>query len=78
MHADHPDATAKGNCRNIAASLNTFSSGPRNCIGQNLAMAEARTMLAVLLSGLQFELPQGISRDAFIRTEEVNWVTPVA
>ena len=74
-HADHPDATPKGNRRNLAATLNTFSTGPRNCIGQNLAMAEARTMLAVLLAKLQFQLPEGVQREAFLETEEVNWVT---
>ena len=74
-YADHPDATPRGNRRNLAATLNTFSSGPRNCIGQNLAMTEARTMLAVLLARLQFQLPEGVSREAFLETEEVNWVT---
>ena len=74
-NAEHPDATPKGNRRNLASSFNTFSTGPRNCVGQSLALTEARTMLAVLLARFRFELPEGVSRERFIETEEVTWVT---
>lgn len=73
--AAYPDATPAGNRRNINGSWNPFSTGPRNCIGQALALAEARTVLAVLLSNFTFELPEGVQREKFIEEEEVWWVT---
>ena len=75
LPAAYPDATARGNHNNISASWNPFSSGPRNCIGQALAMAELRTALAVLLGSFFFELPEGVQRGKFIEEEEVWWVT---
>ena len=74
-YADYPDATPAGNHRNLAASWNPFSTGPRNCIGQALALAELRTVLAVLMSNFIFELPEGVQREKFIEEEEVWWVT---
>ncbi len=74
-HAAHPDATAKGNRRNINGSWNPFSTGPRNCIGQTLALAELRTVLAVMIGNFFFELPEGVQREAFIKEEEVWWVS---
>ncbi len=71
----HPDATTKGNRRNIKASWNPFSTGPRNCIGQTLALAELRTVLAVMIGNFFFELPEGVQREKFIDEEEVWWVT---
>ncbi len=71
----HPDATTKGNRRNINASWNPFSTGPRNCIGQTLALAELRTVLAVMIGNFFFELPEGVQREKFIDEEEVWWVT---
>ena len=73
--AAHPDATARGNRSNINGSLNPFSSGPRNCIGQTLAMAELRTILAVLIGNFCFELPDGVQRESFIQANEVWRVT---
>ena len=73
--AAYPDATARGNRNNINASWNPFSCGPRNCIGQTLAMAELRTVLAVLIGNFFFELPDGIQRAKFIEQNEVWWVT---
>ena len=73
--AGYPDATSKGNRHNIAGSWNPFSNGPRNCIGQTLATAELRTVLAVLLGNFFFELPDGVQREKFIEEEEVWWVT---
>ncbi|KAL3146214.1 hypothetical protein ABBQ32_002915 [Trebouxia sp. C0010 RCD-2024] len=71
----YPDATPAGNQRNLSASWNPFSTGPRNCIGQALALAELRTVLAVLLANFFFELPEGIQREKFIEEEEVWWIT---
>ena len=44
-------------------------------LGQALALAEARTVLAVLLGNFSFELPEGVQREKFIEEEEVWWVT---
>ena len=73
--ADYPDATPAGNRHNLAASWNPFSTGPRNCIGQALALAELRTVLAVLVANFFFELPEGVERDKFLEEKEVAWVT---
>lgn len=73
--AEHPEATPVGNRNNIAASWNPFSLGPRNCVGQPLALMKIRTALAVLLSRFQFALPEGVQRERFIEEEEVWWIT---
>ncbi|KAA6425449.1 MAG: cytochrome P450 [Trebouxia sp. A1-2] len=73
--SSYPDATPTGNRRSINGSWNPFSSGPRNCIGQALAMAELRTVLAVFLGNFSFQLPEGVQREKFIEEEEVAWVT---
>ncbi|KAL3140969.1 hypothetical protein ABBQ32_005491 [Trebouxia sp. C0010 RCD-2024] len=73
--SDYPDATPMGNRRNIAASWNAFSMGPRNCSGQPLALMKIKTTLAVLLSRFSFALPEGVQREKFIAEEEVWWIT---
>ncbi|KIN02897.1 hypothetical protein OIDMADRAFT_160486 [Oidiodendron maius Zn] len=40
-------------------ALNPFSTGPRNCIGKNLAWAEMRLILAKVLFNFDLELAQG-------------------
>ncbi len=75
VFAENPDATPTGNRRNLATSWNPFSCGPRNCIGQALALAEARTTLAVLLANFRFEMPEGLNRDEFLKNEQVWLVT---
>lgn len=74
-HAGYPEATPAGNFRNPTASWNPFSCGPRNCIGQALALAEARTTLAVWLANFRFELPEGVTRDAFLEKQQVYMIT---
>ena len=74
-YAEHPDATPVGNRRNLSASWNPFSCGPRNCIGQALALAEARTALAVLLANFHFDLPDGLTRDQYLKHEQVWRIT---
>ncbi len=64
-----------GNRHNLSGSWNPFSSGPRNCIGQPLALTEIRTALAVLLSRFHFALPDGVQREEFIEENEVWWIT---
>ena len=75
LHAEYPDATPIGNKRNIAASWNTFSMGPKNCSGQPLALMKIKTILAVLLSRFCFALPDGVQREKLIEEEEVWWIT---
>ena len=72
MCAEYPDATPTGNRRGQAASWNPFSCGPRNCIGQALALAEARTTLALFVAKFQFALLEGVDREAFLKTEQVS------
>ena len=38
-------------------------------------MAEARTTLAVLVAKFQFALPEGVDREAFLKTEQVSHFT---
>lgn len=75
VHAAHPDATPSGNRCNPTVSWNPFSCGPRNCAGQTLALAEARTTLAIFLARFSFELPAGVDREAFLKTQQVSRVT---
>jgi len=75
LPAAYPDATPTGNRHSINGSWNPFSSGPTNCIGQALAMAELRTVLAVFLGNFFFQLPEGVQREKFVEEEEVAWVT---
>ena len=40
--------------------MNSFSFGPRNCLGKNLAYAEMRVILAKLVWHFDFELEPGM------------------
>ena len=46
-------------------SFTPFSSGPRNCIGQTLANAEIKAMIALILHNVEFEAvdPKLLERD---------------
>jgi fatty acid synthase len=75
---EHPDATPAGNRRDLSSSWSLFSFGPRNCIGQTLALMEARAVLAILLARFKFELPEGSpSRQEYIANEEYFRITLV-
>ncbi len=73
--AEQPNATPTGNRCNLSASWNAFSCGPKNCIGQALALAEARTAVAVLVASFHFDLPEGFTRDQFFKHEQVWRIT---
>ncbi|BFI43025.1 protein MpCYP765-like [Marchantia polymorpha subsp. ruderalis] len=45
-------------CKHILGYI-PFGSGPRTCVGQNLALAEARTVLAAILPALSWSLGPG-------------------
>ncbi|XP_077866014.1 cholesterol 24-hydroxylase-like [Saccoglossus kowalevskii] len=45
-----------------------FSEGPRCCIGQQLAMMEAKTILARLVQVFKFKLVKGQSQDVLEQT----------
>ncbi len=75
MCAEYPDAKPTGNRRCQAASWNPFSCGPRNCIGQTLALAEARTTLAFFVAKFRFALPKGVEREAYLKSEQVSRLT---
>ena len=62
--------TPKCNPQSLATCWNPFSCGSGNCIGQTLALAEARTTLAVFVTQLQFDLPEGVNWDSFLKTEQ--------
>ncbi|KAL3155121.1 hypothetical protein ABBQ38_011179 [Trebouxia sp. C0009 RCD-2024] len=72
---EYPDATPAGNRRNISGSWKPFSLGPRNCIGQTLALAEARTALAILIASFQFDLADGFRKDQYLQHEQVWRIT---
>ena len=50
------DAAFENDCRSV---VQPFSVGPRNCIGQNLAKAEMRLLLAKLVWHFDMELVRG-------------------
>ena len=71
----YPDATPTGNKRNIAASWNPFTFGPRACPGKELALLEIRTALALFIARFRFALPDGAQREAFIKEEQLWEIT---
>ncbi|XP_062196384.1 cytokinin hydroxylase-like [Phragmites australis] len=53
-HEFRPDRFAPGRARPWAGRFLPFASGPRNCIGQAYAMAEAKVVLAMLIASFRF------------------------
>ena len=51
------DANAENNAR-AAFSFVPFSGGPRNCIGQNLAMEEMKSAVSLILQEFRLSLPE--------------------
>ena len=75
MAAGHPNATPTGNWQSLATSWNPFSWGLGKCIGQTLALAEARTTLAVFVTQFQFDLPKGVNQEFLMKTQQVLRLT---
>ncbi|CAO2206796.1 unnamed protein product [Urochloa humidicola] len=53
-HEFRPERFAPGRARPWAGRFLPFASGPRNCVGQAYAMAEAKVVLAVMLANFRF------------------------
>ena len=50
--------SAEARARRHRCAYMPFGAGPRTCIGSTFAMLEGKTMLAALLAGARFELPE--------------------
>ena len=73
--AEPPRPTPAGNSSDLSHSFNAFSCGPRNCVGQSLAMLEMRTALMVLLPRFHFALPEGMDPAKFVADHQVWKIT---
>ena len=62
-----PERFAQGivNACSTSAAFIPFSMGPRNCVGQNFALLEARIILALMLQRFRFSLSQGYKHSPF-------------
>jgi len=52
------DPFPEDGCHKNPFSFLPFSSGPRNCIGQHVAMAKAKVMVGLLAKNFKFEMPK--------------------
>ncbi|CAK7211410.1 hypothetical protein SCUCBS95973_001105 [Sporothrix curviconia] len=57
-------------------AMQPFSVGPRNCIGRNLAFAEARLILAQVLFNFDLALAEPANKDWLDQKAYVIWDTP--
>jgi cytochrome P450 len=64
--ADDPELEA------LKSLFYPFSSGKRNCVGQNLAMLELRMFIATLFRRFNFELVSKVSYDYYLVLRPVN------
>ncbi|KAH7431568.1 hypothetical protein KP509_08G055600 [Ceratopteris richardii] len=75
-----PERFANGvskSCKHPMAFM-PFSFGPRNCVGQNFAMMEAKIVLSLLLSRFSFELsPSYIHAPICILTLQPKYGVPI-
>ncbi|KAL4859226.1 Acyl-coenzyme A oxidase [Chlorella vulgaris] len=67
--------TAVGNAASPAKTYLPFSDGPRNCIGQNLALMEARAVLASMVSRFTLEVAPEMGSREDVRADEVMKLT---
>lgn len=77
MSAGMGKPTLIGNSSDLSHSFNPFFCGPRNCIGQSLAMLELRTSLVMLLSRFHFALPPEMDPTKLVAEDEV-WMLTLA
>ncbi|KAL3503046.1 hypothetical protein ACH5RR_037495 [Cinchona calisaya] len=65
----NPERFSQGiaNAAKKSNSFFPFSSGPRICIGQNLAITEAKLAVAVILQSFSFELSPSYAHEPFFR-----------
>ncbi|CAK7213266.1 hypothetical protein SBRCBS47491_001744 [Sporothrix bragantina] len=79
----HPEALARATAevrsafaRCMLEALQPFSVGPRNCIGRNLAFAEARLVLAQVLFNFEMALAEPADSEWLDQKTCVIWDTP--
>jgi cytochrome P450 len=72
------EPTPTGNSLAPARSFMPFSYGPHDCIGQALANAEGRAMLAMLCSRFEFAVAPCMGTPEDVRAAEVNRLTTQA
>ncbi|PSC71095.1 cytochrome P450 [Micractinium conductrix] len=67
--------TPLGHAAQVAKSYLPFSDGPRDCIGQNLALMEARAVLATMLGRFELSVAPRMGNREAVRGAEVMKLT---
>ncbi|KAL4458668.1 hypothetical protein ABPG75_013533 [Micractinium tetrahymenae] len=70
-----PAPTPMGHASNPSKSFLPFSDGPRDCVGQNLAVMEARAVLATLLGRFRVAVAPSMGSREDVRRQEVMKLT---